>query len=88
MPWHELDQDFIEYVSTLSLIRRSYPSIALAHAFDFVFENQLLKLRFLHAPIECWINIQSKPVFVNVDDLITKTYVVSLPPFGVLITHI
>jgi len=47
-----------------------------------------LKLRFTKEPIECWINIQDRPTFVNVDDLITKTYIVTLPPKGVLITQV
>lgn len=88
MPWNQLNEDFMEFVATLSKIRKEYASMTSAHSFVFVFENDCLKLRFLHEPIECWINIQKYPVFVNVDDLITKTYVETLPPQGVLITQV
>jgi cyclomaltodextrinase / maltogenic alpha-amylase / neopullulanase len=88
MPWHALNHDFIEFMTNLATIRKFYPTITHAQAFDFVFENNLLKLRYKHEPIECWINIQSKPTFVNVDDLITQSYVISLPPFGAVITQV
>jgi cyclomaltodextrinase len=88
MPWHKLNHDFIEFMSSIAAIRKHYPTITHAQAFEFVFENNLLKLRFKHEPIECWINIQSKPTFVSVDDLITHSFVITLPPYGALITQV
>lgn len=88
MPWNQLNEDFIEFVTTLSRIRKEYASMTSAQSFEFVFENDCLKLRFLREPIECWINIQKYPIFANVDDLITKSYIVTLPPQGVLITQV
>lgn len=88
MPWNQLNHDFMEFISFLATIRKDYPKITLAQAFDFVFEDGLLKLRFKHEPIEAWINIQSKPYFVNVDDLITQSYVISVPPLGIVVTQV
>jgi len=88
MPWNHLNEDFIDFVANLSKIRKKYASMTSAQSFVFVFENDCLKLRFLHEPIECWINIQKYPIFVNVDDIITKTYVETLPSQGVLITQV
>ena len=88
MPWNQLNEDYIEFITTLSKIRKEYASLTSSQSFDFVFENDLLKLRFSKEPIECWINIQDRPTFVNVEDLITKTYIVTLPPKGVLITQV
>ena len=87
MPWHNLNEDFMELISALADIRKNYPKIVHAHAFDFVIDEELLKLKFKHEPIEAWINISSKPYFVNVDDLITHAYVVFLPPYGIVMTQ-
>ena len=88
MPWHALNHDFIDFMTSLASIRKNYPTITQAQAFEFVFEDDLLKLRFKHEPIEAWINIQSKPTFVSVDDLITQSFVITLPPLGILITQV